>query len=159
MPTLTAPLSTQLTDLVTGLAACPAMWKPHVVAAPGRRHFHRLVSSADATVWLISWMPGTDTGYHDHDGAAGAVCVVAGAVLEERPRLGALGALGAVHGEGDVFTFGPHDIHRVQHADGEPAVTIHGYSPALRRMGRYSEGPNGVLLREPLDEDTELVAV
>ena len=30
------------------------------------------------TVWLICWMDGHDTGFHDHDGAAGAVAVVAG---------------------------------------------------------------------------------
>jgi predicted metal-dependent enzyme (double-stranded beta helix superfamily) len=145
----------ELSDLVGGLAARPELWRPHVRAEAGRRHFHRLVAEAHATVWLISWMPGTDTGFHDHDGAAGAVCVVAGAVCEERLRLGGT-PLRGVHGEGEVFGFGPHDIHRVRHSAGEPAVTIHAYSPELRRMGRYVEGPDGVLLREALDDGTEL---
>jgi predicted metal-dependent enzyme (double-stranded beta helix superfamily) len=147
----------ELADLAAGIAARPELWRPHVRAEADRRHFHRLVSEAHATVWLICWMPGTDTGFHDHDGAAGAVCVVSGAVCEERLRLGREPSR-SIHGAGERFTFGPHDIHRVTHAAGEPAVTIHAYSPELRRMGRYFEGPGGILMREPLDEETELVA-
>jgi predicted metal-dependent enzyme (double-stranded beta helix superfamily) len=145
----------QLSDLVQGLAARPALWRPHVRAEPGRRHFHRLVDEDHASVWLITWMPGTDTGFHDHDGAAGAVAVVQGRVCEERLRLGGT-PLRGVAGPGEAFRFGPHDIHRVTHVEGEPAVTIHAYSPRLRRMGRYVEGAGGVLMREALDEDTEL---
>jgi predicted metal-dependent enzyme (double-stranded beta helix superfamily) len=157
MPTSTPRIldTAELSELAAGLAARPELWRPHVHAEPGRRHFHRLVAEAHATVWLISWMPGTDTGFHDHDGAAGAVCVVAGEVCEERLRLGGT-PLRSAHRAGEVFSFGPHDIHRVSHQDGDPAVTIHAYSPELRRMGRYVEGPGGVLMREALDEDTEL---
>ena len=53
-------------------------------------------------------------------------------------------------------TFGPDDIHRVTHLEGEPAITIHAYSPELRRMGSYIEGPGGVLMRRAQDEDEEL---
>src|SRR4051812_44132523 len=126
--------ATELSDLVAGLAARPELWRPHVRAEPGRRHFHRLVAEARATVWLISWMPGSDTGFHDHDGAAGAVAVVQGGVCEHRLRLVG-GPSRSEHGAGGVFGFGPHGIHRVTHAHGEPAVTIHAYSPELRRMG------------------------
>jgi quercetin dioxygenase-like cupin family protein len=157
MPTSTPRIldAAELSELAAGLAARPELWRPHVRFEAGRRHFHRLVAEAHATVWLISWTAGTDTGFHDHDGAAGAVCVVEGQVCEERLRLGGAPVRG-VHGAGEVFAFGPHDIHRVSHAGGDPAVTIHAYSPELRRMGRYLEGPGGVLMREALDEDTEL---
>ena len=160
MPTTTPRIlgPAELSDLAAGLAARPELWRQHVRADAGRRHFHRLVAEAHATVWLICWMPGSDTGFHDHDGAAGAVCVVEGAVCEERLRLGSAPSR-ATHGAGGMFEFGPHDIHRVTHAGGEPAVTIHAYSPELRRMGRYFEGPGGILMREALDEETELVAV
>ena len=61
-------------------------------------------------------------------------------------------------GPGEVLEFGPADIHRVRHHGTAPAVTIHAYSPALRRMGAYVADENGRLLRHALDEDTELTA-
>ena len=118
-----------------------------------------MAQEADAhlTVWLICWMPGHDTGFHDHDGSAGAVAVLDGAVVEERLRLLEPPAT-AIYGPGEVLEFGPADIHRVRHHGTGPAVTIHAYSPALRRMGAYVADDTGRLLRHALDEDTELRA-
>jgi hypothetical protein len=76
-------------------------------------------------------------------------------VAEARLRLGGAPAY-CERGAGEAFSFGPYDIHRVTHLAGEPAITIHAYSPELRRMGTYFEGPGGVLLRRAQDEDTEL---
>ena len=149
----------ELADLATGLAARPELWRDHVRLGPGEtRAFHALVQEEHATVWLICWGPGADTGFHDHDGAAGAVAVCAGAVREERLRIG--GAPAAhVAGPGELLEFSGDDIHRVTWAGGDPAVTIHAYSPALKRMGAYTVSPDGVLQRRALDEDTELVNI
>ncbi len=145
----------ELRSLATWLGDRPELWRPHVRHDPAQRTFHRLVADAHVTVWLICWMPGHDTGFHDHDGSAGAVAVLEGQVREERLRL--LGdPATAVYGPGEVLEFGPADIHRVRHAGTEPAVTVHAYSPALRRMGAYVAGPDGVLLRHALDEEVEL---
>lgn len=145
----------ELRALATWLGERPALWRPHVVHDPTQRTYHRLVSDAFVTVWLICWMPGHDTGFHDHDGSAGAVAVLDGEVVEERLRL-LDGPARAVYGAGDVLEFGPADIHRVRHHGTAPAVTIHAYSPALRRMGAYAEDEHGRLIRHALDEDTEL---
>ena len=157
MPTSTPRIldADALCALASGLAARPELWRPHVRADPARRSFHALVREPHATVWLICWMPGHDTGFHDHDGAAGAVAVVQGKVCEERLRLGGAPRR-SVHGTGAVFGFGPHDIHRVAHVAGEPAVTIHAYSPRLRRMGAYDVAPDGTLMRRAQEEDVEL---
>ena len=37
-------------------------------------------------------------------------------------------------------------------------MTLHAYSPALRRMGAYVADDDGRLLRHALDEETELRA-
>jgi predicted metal-dependent enzyme (double-stranded beta helix superfamily) len=145
----------ELSALASGLAARPELWRRHVRADPDRRCFHPLLREPHATVWLISWMPGHDTGFHDHDGAAGAVAVVRGRVCEERLCLGGAPRR-SEHGAGEVFGFAGDDIHRVVHVAGEPAVTIHAYSPELRRMGAYDVGPDGILRRRALDEDVEL---
>ena len=100
-------------------------------------------------------MPGHDTGFHDHDGSAGAVAVLEGEVVEERLAL-LRAPVPVVQRAGDVFAFGGAEIHRVRHHGTAPAVTLHAYSPALRRMGAYEAGPDGRLLRHALDEDTEL---
>ena len=147
----------QLRDLAADLAAETARWQPHVRHDPAQRIYHRLVQTADVTAYLICWMAGHDTGFHDHDGAAGAVHVIRGAVAEERLCLGGTPAIRSARA-GEVFTFGTADIHRVRHVGTEPAVTIHVYSPMLKRMGAYETRPDGTLLRRAIDEDTELRA-
>src|SRR3954452_17633765 len=145
----------ELMSLVSALAADRPSWEPHVRLDGERRHCHPLVRSPFVTVWLLCWIPGQDTGFHDHDGAAGAVAVLQGSILEERLRVGGP-PIEREHGAGSVFDFGSSVIHRVGHAKGEPAVTIHAYSPALRRMGAYDIDASGELLRRALDEDVEL---
>ena len=47
-------------------------------------------------------------------------------------------------------------IHRVLHAGTGPAVTIHAYSPPLRRTGAYRVGADGTLERESQPFEVEL---
>ena len=147
----------ELRSLALWLAGNPRAWRPHVRHDAAQRTYHRLVTDDHVTVWLICWMPGHDTGFHDHDGSAGAVAVLDGHVAEERPCFDGASSV-SVAGPGDVLEFGPWDIHRVRHHGVAPAVTIHAYSPALRRMGAYRVDDRGRLLRHAMDEDTELSA-
>ena len=148
----------ELSGLTAWLAERPELWRAQVRHDPRRRFFHRLVNDDHVTVWLICWMPGHDTGFHDHDGSAGAVSVLQGRVREERLRW-AQEPVSAVFGPGEVLQFGPADIHRIRHEGTEPTVTLHAYSPALRRMGAYVADAEGRLMRHALDEDEELRAV
>ena len=147
----------ELRALAVDLAREPARWRRHVEHDPRRRTFHPLVQSEHAAAWLICWMDGHDTGFHDHDGCAGAVAVVEGAVREERIRW-AHAPLARTFASGGVFDFGPNDIHRVAHAGDGPATTIHAYSPVPRVMGAYVPGPDGVLQRHLVPEGEELRA-
>jgi predicted metal-dependent enzyme (double-stranded beta helix superfamily) len=130
-------------------------WQPHVRAVPERRQYTLLRHDEDVTIWLISWMDGHDTGYHDHDISAGAVAVAQGSVREDRLRVGGAPET-RVYAENEVLTFAVSDIHRVRHESGEPAVTIHVYSPPLERSGAYVFDPSGALRRQPLPADQEL---
>jgi hypothetical protein len=145
----------ELAALAAGFAADRSSWEPHVRVDRERRACHALLRAPWATIWLLCWMPAQETGFHDHDGAAGAVAVVEGRVVERRLRLGSE-PLAREFGAGGGFEFGGSVIHSVAHAAGEPAVTIHAYSPALTRMGAYELDDDGVLHRRALDEDTEL---
>jgi predicted metal-dependent enzyme (double-stranded beta helix superfamily) len=143
-----------LRELITDLAADSRSWRHLVRHDPEQRVFERLLDTPEVEAWLICWMPGHDTGFHDHDLSSGAVTVVSGAVCEERLGLGATRP--RVYEAGETFDFTPAEIHRVAHAGAEATVTLHAYSPRLRRMGAYAVARDGALTRHPLGYGEEL---
>ena len=147
----------ELAALVTEIAADPARWAPHLELDPAERRFALLRRDEDVEVYLVGWMGGHDTGFHDHDDAAAAITVLDGSVREE--RFGVRGAVGRDYEAGDVLTVPPCGIHRVLHTGTRPAATIHAYSPPLRRMGRYAVAADGVLERHAQAAETALEPV
>jgi predicted metal-dependent enzyme (double-stranded beta helix superfamily) len=145
----------ELERLARDLAVRPQAWRHLVDHRPDARTYAELHRDEHLAVWLICWMDDHDTGFHDHDLSAGAVAVTAGAVREERLVLGGPPAARTV-AAGEAFTFGPSDIHRVSHTGGEPAVTLHAYSPPLWRMGAYEVLDSGELRRWSMSYAEEL---
>ena len=99
-------------------------------------------------VWLISWLPGQETGFHDHSGAAGAFTVVLGSLTESR----VVGANADGHvlakpvKSGATRSFGPRYIHNVRNdAKSSLAVSVHAYSPPLTAMTRYELTQTGLV--------------
>ena len=152
LPPLTVP---ELRALARELRADRDLWEPLVCATPAERHYELLRQDERVMAWVISWMDDHDTGFHDHDRSAGAVAVARGRIREERLRV-AGPPVSRVLSAGDVLDFQASDIHRVAHEAGEPAVTIHVYSPPLRTMGAYIVEPSGALRRESLPWQEEL---
>ncbi|HEX3909834.1 MAG TPA: cysteine dioxygenase family protein [Solirubrobacteraceae bacterium] len=151
---LSAP---ELEVFVRELADRPELWIELVRHDAGRRVYEELLSDEHLTAWLICWMDDQDTGYHDHDVSAGAVAVVSGHVREERLRIGGEPGVRSF-AAGEAFHFSSSDIHRVRHGGGDPAVTLHVYSPPLARMGAYEIGEDGVLVRRTQNSSQELRA-
>jgi predicted metal-dependent enzyme (double-stranded beta helix superfamily) len=145
----------QLRGLVTELAAARGRWHGLIRHDPRQRVYERVLDEPSVEVWLICWMPGHDTGFHDHDHSAGAVTVLQGLVREERLRLGGTVSQD-LFGPGATFDFTPHDIHRVTHAGTAPAVTLHAYSPRIRTLGAYALDAEGAFQRHPLARGEEL---
>ena len=143
-----------LRAVVAGLAADRTRWADRVRHDPQQRVFERILDEPEMEAWLICWMPGHDTGFHDHDLSSGAVTVVAGAVREE--RLGLAHTTSRVYLPGETFDFTASEIHRVTHEGAAGAVTLHAYSPRLRRMGAYAVTREGALQRHPLGYGEEL---
>jgi predicted metal-dependent enzyme (double-stranded beta helix superfamily) len=146
---------TELRAMVGALAEDPSLWRAQVRHDPGQRVFVQLLDDPQLEAWVICWMPGHDTGFHDHDVSAGAVTVVGGAVREQRLALGGT-VIDRIFAPGDTFDFSAADIHRVTHFGHVPAVTLHAYSPRLRRMGAYGAARDGSLQRYPLAYGEEL---
>ncbi len=63
------------------------------------------------------------------------------------------------HEAGGAFDFDATYIHGVRHAAGEPAVSIHCYSPALWRMGHYEPDDRGIMRRVSMTYADELLGV
>jgi hypothetical protein len=148
----------QLLELAARVAARPELWSELVQHDTSKRTYRQLFRDDHTDIWLLCWSYDHDTGFHDHDLSAGAVAVVSGSVREERLVLGRPvdAPISRTAATGESFQFGASDIHRVLHASGSPAVTIHAYSPPLVRMGSYTVEPNGQLQRHSVSYETEL---
>lgn len=146
----------RLSQLVRAAEAAGG-WRELVQYSAGERWYQRLELTEDYELWLLSWLPGQHTGFHDHCGSAGAFAVASGSLHErtvrsarpgrpssgrpgdsgqsgpsERPRVAA-----ASFAAGAVRSFGPRHVHDVVNDSVMPAVSIHAYSPPLPGMRRY----------------------
>jgi predicted metal-dependent enzyme (double-stranded beta helix superfamily) len=145
----------ELEAFVNELAGRPELWIDLVKHDRARRVYEELLGDDYVTAWLICWMDGHDTGFHDHDISSGAVSVVGGRVCEERLTLDG-SASEEIYRAGGSFQFSAADIHRVRHAGSDPAVTLHAYSPPLLGMGAYVVGDSGRLQRQTIPSSEEL---
>jgi mannose-6-phosphate isomerase-like protein (cupin superfamily) len=116
-------------------ASDPASWPVAAQFDPVERWYARLTGNDEYEVWLLTWLPGQSTDLHDHGGSSGGFVVSAGALTEEIVVGGALRPTELRAGNGRQF--GPQHVHRVSNRGNEPAVSVHVYLPALRRMTRY----------------------
>jgi predicted metal-dependent enzyme (double-stranded beta helix superfamily) len=135
----------QLAAEVRRLTATPAEWVARVRLGPEGRWYERIHADDGYEVWLISWLPGQSTGFHDHGRSAGAFGVVWGALDEcVVPRGKARVGVHQVT-SGVVRSFGPRYVHDVRNPEtGSVAVSVHAYSPPLSAMTRYDLTPGGL---------------
>jgi quercetin dioxygenase-like cupin family protein len=149
--------NTELRAFAAQLANEPERWAYVLDRDANERVYELIWDDEDVNAWVIVWNEDSDTGFHDHDVSAAGITVIAGTVREDRLSLGGLPRVRLFSG-GDTFTVEPTAIHRVLHAGDGPAVTIHAYSPPLRRMGAYRIDDDGVLERESQSFELELRA-
>ncbi|MGW0783090.1 cysteine dioxygenase [Streptomyces sp. NPDC002913] len=125
---------------------------------PEGRTWLRLEGPGGSEAWLISWPPGTGTGWHDHAESTGAFTVATGALREHSlaARLPTDGWKTLELSEGVDRTrqlatgqgraFGKHHVHEVlNESEHEHAVSVHAYYPPLPQIRRYSR--TGAVLR------------
>jgi predicted metal-dependent enzyme (double-stranded beta helix superfamily) len=139
----------QLAQLAREIVDAERLWRRFVRHDQDARFYQQLYRDPNLDVWLICWVSGQSTGYHDHDRSSGAVCICDGTLLEDWFRVeedGWVREQTRQHAHGEGFDFDASDIHGVRHPGGDvpPATSIHVYSPALWRMGHYEPGPRGM---------------
>ena len=138
----------ELAILVTRITERPDLWQPLVVIDRDRRRYELLYDDDSVDIWVLSWMPGQKTGFHDHDRSSVALICAQGELDEGSLSLG-LRAEPLRMTPGVVRTGPGGYIHSVSHVEGEPAVSIHAYSPPLTCVGQYRVDSLGRLRREP----------
>jgi predicted metal-dependent enzyme (double-stranded beta helix superfamily) len=147
-----------LRQVVDGWAGHEELWRPLVRHDAEERTYALLHRDDSLELYVVCWMPGHDTGFHDHDESAAAIAVLEGAITEQRLAL-QTGTVEATLTQGDSITIAREAIHRVTHAGAAPAITLHAYSPPLERVGTYEVAEDGALLRHPRPAEVPLQAV
>jgi predicted metal-dependent enzyme (double-stranded beta helix superfamily) len=136
----------QLAAEVRRLTSSPAEWVARVRLDPEGRWYEQIRVDDALELWLISWLPGQSTGFHDHGGANGAFGVVWGALDEHVVARGVVSSAATPVPAGKVRSFGPRHVHDVRNSSaGSVAVSVHAYSPPLSAMTRYDLTPGGLV--------------
>lgn len=128
------------------LTSAPAEWVARVRLDPEGRWYEQIRVNDACELWLISWLPGQSTGFHDHGGANGAFGVVWGGLDEHVVSRGTVTSTARPVSAGEVRCFGPRYVHDVRNSSsGTVAVSVHAYSPPLSAMTRYDLTPGGLV--------------
>jgi rhodanese-related sulfurtransferase/mannose-6-phosphate isomerase-like protein (cupin superfamily) len=137
------PRTPQELAAIVQVFASSVQWLDRVRLRVDRRWYERLYHGPEYDVWLISWMPGQSTGFHDHGASSGAFLVSTGTLEEHRPgeRSGTISA-------GDSRAFGPDHAHDVRNVSKAPSISIHAYSPPLTKMNEYELEGDRLVLRK-----------
>ena len=129
--------------IATRLADQQELWQALVRYDPVSRYYARLAKEPGYEAWLLTWVPGQGTDWHDHGGSAGAFVTLQGELTEQHAGGGPDGPpriapAARVLTTGTLRSFGTRHIHRVTNNGLLPAVSLHVYSPALVEMSSYA---------------------
>jgi rhodanese-related sulfurtransferase len=118
-------------------------WMDRVRLRTKLRWYERVYHGEDHDIWIISWLPGQSTGFHDHGESAGAFVLATGVLEEHRPGEEPRSIL-----PGRPCAFDSDYAHDVRNVSLAPAVSIHAYSPPLIDMNEDELQDSQLLRRE-----------
>ena len=143
----------QLRLIVTTVAARPELFEDLIADEEQSRWWLLLHRTPNVEVKLLTWKADASSDWHDHGGSSGAFTVTAGALYEQRRAADGVGVDSSIHGVGSVASIGTDYVHDVDFESGEPAVSIHAYSPPLHGLTFYDHTPYGFVAREIVFEE------
>jgi predicted metal-dependent enzyme (double-stranded beta helix superfamily) len=136
------------------LAAAPETWRHLVDFDPVTRYYARIEADTAHEAWLLTWLPGQGTFWHDHGASAGSFVILQGSLREEVAQVHARGTATPVRDRdleaGVQRTFTAGYVHRVTNTGLDPAVSLHVYAPRLTTMTTWAE-EYGQLVRSGLE--------
>jgi Cysteine dioxygenase type I len=156
IPVASTLSAVDLEQIAIAIRDRPQLWEPLLVIDAHRRRYRLLFEDERTDIWVLCWMPGQSTGFHDHDASDVGIALAQGMIVERQLQLPA-GATSLELRPGDTRQGPAGYIHSVAHGEGIPAVSIHCYSPPLMRVGQYRVDSEGVLRRDAEHGRRELV--
>ena len=156
IPAASGLSAADLEQIAIAIRDRPELWEPLLVIDAHRRRYRLLFEDERTDIWVLCWMPGQSTGFHDHDISDVGIAIAQGMVVERQLRL-PIGATAVELRHGDTRQGPAGYIHSVAHGEGLPAVSIHCYSPPLMKVGQYRVDEDGVLRRDAEHGRRELV--
>ena len=78
----------ELEDIAAGIASRPDIWEPLVRIDTVQRRYELVYEDERMDAWVLSWMPGHATGFHDHYISSVGICTVQGVVREDQMCFG-----------------------------------------------------------------------
>ena len=156
IPAASTLSAVDLEQIAIAIRERPELWEPLLVIDAHRRRYRLLFEDERTDIWVLCWMPGQSTGFHDHDVSDVGIAIAQGMVVERQLRL-PTGATSLELRPGDTRQGPAGYIHSVAHGEGIPAVSIHCYSPPLMQVGQYRVDADGVLRRDAEHGRRELV--
>jgi predicted metal-dependent enzyme (double-stranded beta helix superfamily) len=156
VPGFSTLAAAELERIAADIRDRPELWEPLLVVDAHRRRYRLLYEDERTDIWVLCWMPGQSTGFHDHDVSDVGIAIARGMVVERQLRL-PTGATALELRPGATRRGPAGYIHSVAHGEGAPAVSIHCYSPPLMKVGQYRVDTEGVLRRDAEHGRRELV--
>jgi hypothetical protein len=138
----------QLRAATGTIASRRELWTDMVVHDPDARWYRPLYWSQACDVWLLSWLRGQDTDWHDHGGSSGSFGVADSSLIEHYQVPSGRRLARRPLGTGEAVAFGPGHVQDVAHGGEGPATSIHVYSPLLTVMTHYQPTDYGLIARE-----------
>jgi predicted metal-dependent enzyme (double-stranded beta helix superfamily) len=121
-----APTLAQLTHRAREIVT-RADWREMVRFDPAHRWRLLLHQEAAYEAWLMSWLPGQRTGWHDHGEATAVIAVAQGELREHTSAPDGVGTRVHTIGAEHVRIWGARHVREIVNASAEPAVSVHLY--------------------------------
>jgi hypothetical protein len=137
-----------LATITEALAARPDLFEDLLVDVAAERRWFQLYLTECFEVRLLTWDREQTSDWHDHGGSSGAWSVTAGELYEAFRAPDHVSVFDRHLRAGDQGSFGPDHVHDVIFESGNPAVSIHAYSPPLNGVTVYDRTQFGYVARE-----------
>ena len=74
----------ELEGMASAIRDRPELWEPLLVVDAHRRRYRLLYEDERTDIWVLCWMPGQSTGFHDHDVSDVGIAIARGKIIERQ---------------------------------------------------------------------------
>jgi hypothetical protein len=143
----------ELESIVLAIASRSELFDDLVVDDETNRWWLQLFKTDNFEVRILGWEVEQRSDWHDHGGSSGVFVVTDGSLFEMHRASDHVSIDSSIFDVGDVGSFGPDYVHDMVHDSGNPAVSVHAYSPPLTGFTSYTHSPFGFIAEKYVKEE------